>query len=156
MLKSCERIPHTPYRLPPIRIAECEKFEQYLKILKVNDEFPMPLVLPNVALYRDPIVQRLAQNVAKSVASANAAIKAYHEDVAHHDKLTLLEGFSGSSLCQCLHGRLDLASADERLTYTEIYRTPRDNDFKNTAATASPNRLPNALLDIFRPSFRSN
>jgi hypothetical protein len=92
MLKSCERIPHTPYRLPPIRIAECEKFEQYLKTLGVNDEFPMPLVLPDVALYTDPIVQRLAQNVAKSVASANAAIKAYNEDVAHHDKLTLLEG----------------------------------------------------------------
>jgi hypothetical protein len=155
MLTSCERIPHTPYRLPSIRIAECEKLEQYLKTLKVNDEFPMPLVLPNVALYTDPIVQQLAQSVAKSVANANEAIKAYNEDVAHHDKLTFLE-VSGSSICQCLHGRLDLASADERLTYTEIYRTPRDSDFKNSAAIASPNRLPNALLDIFRPSFRSN
>jgi hypothetical protein len=92
MLTSCERIPHTPYRLLPIRIAECEKLAQYLKTLKINYEFPMPLVLPNVTSYTDPIVQRLAQNVAKSVANANVAIKAYNEDVAHHDKLTFLDG----------------------------------------------------------------
>ncbi|MGJ5044165.1 hypothetical protein [Bradyrhizobium sp. HKCCYLRH1062] len=92
MLKICDRIPHTPYRLAPIRIAECEKLDQHLKTLKVNDDFPMPLVPPDVASYTDPVVQRLAQNVAKSVADANEVIKAYNEDVAHHGKLTFLEG----------------------------------------------------------------
>jgi len=92
MLQSCERVPHTPYRLTQTRIAECEKLEQFLKTLKVNDEFPLPLASLDVASYTDPVVRRLAQNVAKSVASANEAIKAYNEDVAHQDKLTVLEG----------------------------------------------------------------
>lgn len=91
MVQSCERVPHTPYRLSQIRIAECEKLEQYLKTLKVNDEFPTPLAPPNVASYTDPEVQRLAQSVAEKVASANEAIKAYNEDAAQHGRLTLLE-----------------------------------------------------------------
>jgi hypothetical protein len=91
MMTRCERIPHTPYPVPPIRIAECEKLEQYLKTLKVNDDFPTELYPPNVALYTDPIVQNLARHVAESVASANEAIKAYNEDVRHHANLTFWE-----------------------------------------------------------------
>lgn len=91
MMSSCERIPHTPYAVPPIRIAECEKLGQYLKTLKVNDEYPTALYPPNLDLFTDPIVRRLAHHVADSVASANEAIKAYNEDVLRHAKLTFWE-----------------------------------------------------------------
>jgi hypothetical protein len=91
MMKYCERIPHTPYSVPPVRIAECKKLEQYLKTLKANDDFPTELYPTNVALYTDPIVQSLARNVAESVADANKSIKAYNDDVISHANLTFLE-----------------------------------------------------------------
>jgi hypothetical protein len=91
MITYCERIPHTPYSVPPIRTAECKKLEQYLKTLKVNEEFPIALQPPNLDLYTDSIVQRLARHAADSVASANEAIRAYNQDVQYHAKLTLLE-----------------------------------------------------------------
>lgn len=87
----CERIPHTPYSVPPIRIAECKMLEQYLKTLQVNDDYPTERYPLSVDLYTDPVVQDLARKVAESVAKANKAIEAYNRDDRRHANLTLLE-----------------------------------------------------------------
>lgn len=91
MMASCERVPHSPYAVPAIRITECQMLTRYLSNLKVNDEFPIALYPPNVASYTDPIIKRLAMRVAESVASANEAIKAYNEDVQHQIKFEAWE-----------------------------------------------------------------
>jgi hypothetical protein len=54
IMRLCTRVPHTPFRPPATRTADCDKLDQYLIGLKFDPNVPAALRLPDVADYSDP------------------------------------------------------------------------------------------------------
>lgn len=87
----CERVPHTPFRPPASKKAECDKLDQYLKGLRFDPLIPTPLRLPNVTDYNDPDVRKIAEHVFERVNEANRQIGEYERGRLTHWKITTLE-----------------------------------------------------------------
>jgi hypothetical protein len=96
--KLCERVPHSPYRPPAAKKAECDKLIKYVDTLDAGLKFnpqllPDLLRLPelNLSDYSDPDVSALAQRVNQRVIETREQIDRYGTDLNTHWRMELLE-----------------------------------------------------------------
>jgi hypothetical protein len=77
LMKTCEDISHSPFRLTKVKRAECDKLSEYLRQMSKDPQARAPLILPVFSYFSVPEVRALANEVFAKARAINKKIADY-------------------------------------------------------------------------------